>query len=99
MTVPSGGDLFSWHVLDPAGRRVGPGGAGADPRRAMEELARALVRERPGSRGAVWAVRLVQGRQGTYDYGGLVAQGFHDPESGEVTVESPEPPRSIVLRP
>lgn len=83
-------DLYSWQVRSGDGQRAGPGGISGEQTRALEALAEALADEPPGARGSVWAVHLRQGRRPDYDYAGLVATGFHDPQSGAVTVEGPD---------
>ncbi|MGP4022052.1 hypothetical protein [Actinomadura sp. 3N407] len=85
------GHLYSWEVRSPGSRRTGPGGITADRQRAVKDLTEALTSEEPGAWGTVWAVRLSRGRPAQYDYGGLVAQGFHDPQSGTIRVEGPDP--------
>ncbi|TDC83863.1 hypothetical protein [Actinomadura sp. 7K507] len=81
--------LYSWDVRSGDERRAGPGGISDDRRRALDALAGALRDEPPGAWGTVWSVHLKLGRRPEYDYGGLVALGSHDPQSGAVTVEGP----------
>ncbi|OLT22708.1 hypothetical protein BJF79_14770 [Actinomadura sp. CNU-125] len=99
MDAWSGEYLYSWDVRGPDVPGTGPVGISRDRRRAMEDLARALRSAGPGARGAVWAVRVDLARQAAYRYGGLVAEGAHDPASGEVTVEGPWPLDPVILGP
>lgn len=85
----AGAYLYSWDVRCRDGRRAGPGGVSSDRERAVRALSEAVLDERPGAWGEVWAVHLRLGRHPEYDYEGLVAMAFHDRRSGEVTVERP----------